>query len=208
MKKIPAATAIAMLLLTSLFSAAQSMRSLMLMYPGSSTEGTSWANIRTDSIAWLLRSTYEIDPHAKGNQVFRNASLIGLMSEDIRKGRVRAFGTQTDSFTTVLSYDEVLAITDKVIADGGNSCRIRIIEDLIGMKDTGQSHHRIIGIAPEMKHAGIWEPLFWIYFQELKPSLARTAVSKKDADTWLTVFDRRDYHPRLISSADTINYAH
>ena len=184
----------------------QSMRSLVPMYPGNNAKGTAWDNIPADSIAWLVRSTYEINPAAKGNRLFRDPAIVRLMCKDIYGGLVRGFGTVTDSFTSGITKDKAFALHDRIMADSGKSCRIRLIEDLVGMKETGRQYHCILGIAPEMQDSkGTWVPLFWIYFPDLKPQLATVTLNdKKSIYPWLKVFDQRDFSPTLISSADTI----
>lgn len=184
----------------------QSQRSLMCMYPGPNTDGSAWAGIAADSIAWLLRSNTEIDPNARGNHLFKDAALATLLCNDMCEGRVRAFGTVTDSFTSGVTKDEAFAYRDKVQASS-IPCRIRLIEDLISMKGTGKTYRCILGIAPEVKDAsGMWQPLFWIYYNDMKPHLARTVAGSNGTDMWLDVFARHDFKSRVLSSADTLRY--
>lgn len=174
---------------------------------GYSMEATPWANIPFDSIGWFFRATYEIDPGASKNQIFKNADtpLINVLCNDIIAGRIMAYGAETDSFTSKLSYNEISAIYSQVLPRPTEIYRFRIIESVLCSKYSNRQYRNILGIAPEKQDkSGTWIPLFWIYYPSSRSVLARHIINKNRTPTWQGIFENRDFSAHLLFTIDSL----
>ncbi|HVB03441.1 MAG TPA: gliding motility protein GldN [Chitinophagaceae bacterium] len=159
-----------------------------------------------------------------GSQMF-----INILLNAIRKGEVTAFDPIDDRFTTPMSLDQLtmqlqgkvdtVLVTDPVTGketqqvfrndfDPNAVVRYRIKEDWVFDKQTSTMYVRIIGIAPEkaiLNSDGsirTYTPIFWLYYPDLRPVLARYEVynPKNYAMrlSWEDLFEMRMFSSYII----------
>ncbi len=145
----------------------------------------------------------------KGNSL----TFINILLNAVLKGEVTAFNPIDDRFTTPLSIQDVRQIvqgkpqvirvtnpvtgleTDTTIYndfDPKSVIHYRLKEDWVFDKQTSTLYSRIIGIAPEQTiynddgSVRAYAPMFWLYYPDLRPILAR-----------YDVYNPRNYYQRL-----------
>ena len=126
-----------------------------------------------------------------------------IMIDAIKEGSITAYEASTDEFISPISYKELMATIEKadtlkqqrtyppyefydtVIVKKMNTTdikKIRIKEDWFFDKQRSMLEVRIIGICPiidKFNEDGTYRganPLFWIYFPEARPILAKSEV--------------------------------
>lgn len=190
-----------------------------------------WQNLREADVMWSKRVWREIDIRQKQNVAFRypgdensgGGMFIEILLDAVKKGKVKAYSTVNDRFTSALSKDQVMEmllgstdstmVTDPVT--GETSLRIthntfnpysvtkfRIKEDWVFDRNLGRRVVRIRGLAPLIdkyaQESGQFigsAPMFWIYYEELRPVLAQYEVFNPDNDVarmnWDEFFENR-----------------
>jgi gliding motility associated protien GldN len=130
-------------------------------------------------------------------------SFMTIMIDAIKEGSITAYEASTDEFISPISYKELMATIEKadtlkqqrtyppyefydtVIVKKMNTTdikKIRIKEDWFFDKQRSMLEVRIIGICPiidKFNEDGTYRganPLFWIYFPEARPILAKSEV--------------------------------
>ncbi len=164
-----------------------------------------------------------------------NQRLISILVNAIRNKDVVAFDASDDRFTTPLTVAEVMKTFGggidtfpKLDIDGnkvGYEIRARTIqpdsiykfrvkEDVIFDKEASRMVVRILGIAPMMKQYAsngqpITEdlvPLFWIYYPDLRPTLAKYQVyNPKNSGarmSWEDLFANRMFSSYITKKSD------
>ncbi|MEA3477226.1 MAG: gliding motility protein GldN [Bacteroidota bacterium] len=152
---------------------------------------------------------YPLEPHNHWR------SFITVILDALKEGSITAYDiSPTDEFLVPLTYQEIinrqvdtLHNTFKrpyppydeydslifTIFDDTKVMRIRIKEDWYFDKQRSQMLVRIIGICPVMmKELGgeeFPEPLFWIYFPEARPILAKSLVYNRHNDAMRLTYD-------------------
>jgi gliding motility associated protien GldN len=176
-----------------------------------------WQPIREADVMWKKRVWREIDTRQKQNMAFRAAAddqsgggqFVEILIDAIKKGRVGAYGTSDDRFTTALTTDQIMEqitgkndtipvenpetgmIELKIIKNDFNPdliTRFRLKEDWYFDRNMGRMVGRIIGIAPLLdryNEDGSFRaaaPMFWIYYPQLREVLAQYEVFNPEND--------------------------
>ena len=152
---------------------------------------------------------YPIEPHNHWR------SFITIISDALKEGSITAYDiSATDEFLVPLTYQEVISRQtdtihqvlsrpyppyeeyDTVIYSDFDPTRVkrmRIKEDWYFDKQRSQMMVRIIGICPvmikERDGVEVSEPLFWIYFPEARPILARALIYNRHNDAMRLSYD-------------------
>ena len=152
---------------------------------------------------------YPIEPHNHWR------SFMRIIMDGLKEGSITAYDISlTDEFLVPLTYQEVIARQtdtlhrtfnrphppyeeyDTVIYtdfDPTRVKRIRMKEDWYFDKQRSQMMVRIIGICPVMMKERdgeeVSEPLFWIYFPEARPILAKALIYNRHNDAMRLTFD-------------------
>ncbi len=196
-----------------------------------------WQHIREDDILWKKRVWREINTFEKQNIAFRYAGdehtgggmLIEILIDAIKKGKIVAYGTFDDRFTSVLekeALEEMLAgkkdteyVTD---IDGTETMRIkvtdfkpeqitkyRVKEDWIFDRNVGQMVVRIVGLAPVKD---IYDPttnlyrgsqaMFWLYYPDIRNLLANYEAINPYNDMFRPTWDEF-FESRMFASRIT-----
>lgn len=155
--------------------------------------------------------------------------FIMILINAIRKGEVTAFNPIDDRFTTPMTAQEVIdqlqgapqtitvqnpltgKDTTEVIRndfDANSVVRFRLKEDWIFDKQTSTLYARIIGIAPEKAITNPdgsirdYAPMFWLYYPDLRPVLARYDVYNPhnfhSTMSWEDLFELRMFSAYVI----------
>lgn len=161
----------------------------------------------------------------KGNSMM----LIDILLHAIMKDSVQAFSPIDDRFTTPMTRAEVsnevhgqaqtIRITNPVTGketdttiyndfDPTSISRYRLKEDWIFDKATSTLYCRIIGIAPERTILNAdgsiraYAPMFWLYYPDLRPILARYDVYNPknyyQRMSWEDLFEMRFFSSYII----------
>jgi gliding motility associated protien GldN len=165
-----------------------------------------------------------------GNQTF-----IEILLRAVRNGDVTAFSANDDRFTTPLDSVSITNLTagsgadtvpvrdindpDKIIKytvtqqsfDPNSVMKFRIKEEWVFDREASRMFVRIIGIAPlKMRilpngQEGGSIPMFWVYYPDLRPTLARYEVyNPKNMGmgrmTWEELFEARMFSSYVIKS--------
>lgn len=166
-------------------------------------EPVPWQNIREKDVQWKKRVWREINTLEKQNLAFNYAGdehtgggmLIEILMDAIKTGKIEAYSTIDDRFTTVftreeleekvrgradtiyvidpLTDSEVMRVTYKDF-NPASITKYRIIEDWMFDNNTGQMVARIAGIAPvrdlyddHNQYRGS-QAMFWLYYPDLR----------------------------------------
>jgi gliding motility associated protien GldN len=152
---------------------------------------------------------YPVEPHNNWR------SLIRVLLDALKEGSITAYDiSPTDEFLVPLTYQEIINRQvdtmhntfkrpyppydeyDSVIYtvfDATKVMRIRIKEDWYFDKQRSQMLVRIIGVCPvmmkELGNEEFPEPLFWIYFPESRPIMAKALVYNRHNDAMRLSYD-------------------
>jgi gliding motility associated protien GldN len=158
--------------------------------------------------------------------------FIEILLNAIKKGDVQAFDVLDDRFTAAIKWDDVelklagkkdtlpmtgsngqdsMVITNREFAPE-NITRFRIKEDVIFDRNLGRAVTRIIGICPVLdkyNEDGEYrsqQPLFWLYYPELRPTLAKYEVYNPDNDvfriSWDDLFEKHKFDSYIYKSSN------
>lgn len=185
----------------------------------------AWQPIREADVMYKKRVWREIDIREKQNQAFRypgdentgGGYFIEILLDAVKKGKIKAYSTFDDRFTTAMTKQEVMdqmtgkddstLVTD--VATGEQHVQIthkdfdpdliikyRIKEDWIFDRNQGRMVVRIIGIAPIIAkidpttgESRGQAALFWIYYPEARQALAQYEVFNPDNDVQRLTWD-------------------
>ena len=207
----------------------------------------TYEDLRKDDALYSERVWREIDVREKINQVFRykteddngDQRFISILVKAVRSGKVTAFSSDDDRFTTPLDS----ASFEKAMSGGYTECdtvpvynpddptkidsfvvicptlspddivKFRIKEDWVFDREASRLFCRIIGIAPlktilgpdKKKEIGAY-PLFWVYYPDLRPTLARYEVYNpknmgQSRMTWEELFESRMFSSYVVKSS-------
>lgn len=158
-----------------------------------------------------------------------NQRLISIFIKAIMDSSIVAFNPIDDRFTTPMSRKEIMntlvgkkdtvQVVDPVTGkestqvirndfNPNNVTRYRIKEDWIFDKQTSTLYCRILGIAPEMTILNsdgsirAYTPMFWLYYPDLRPILAKYDVYNPNnftmRMTWEDVFEMRYFESYIV----------
>ena len=153
--------------------------------------------------------------------------FFALLLRAIEKEGITAFGAEDDRFTTPLSMDEINAslkgtldtqlvqnvdnpniydtsviYNTKLAPQPDSIYTFRLKEQYIFDSKTSRMYCRIIGIAPvasiQIRDKVIKRPLFWVYYPDLRPILARNEVYNpknfSSRITWEELFESKFFN--------------
>lgn len=155
--------------------------------------------------------------------------FIEILLDAVKKGKVKAYSNLDDRFTQALTKDQVMqmligkkdtvtvidpetgkekiVITDRVF-NPEVVTKYRIKEDWIVDRNLGKEVVRIVGIAPLidiMNEDGSFrasQPMFWLYYPEIRDVLSQYEVFNPENDvariTWDDFFEMRQFSSRII----------
>ena len=190
--------------------------------------------VREADILWQKRIWRVLDVREKINLPFANPErpLINILIEGINDGKIAAYSTIDDKFTTQMTEQDMGSIaggidtvpvidpetyetTYELVPRELNPAdirRYRIQEVWYFDKESSTMKVRILGIAPlrdEKDESGIVlfeEPLFWIYYPGARQYLANELafVSANDAAnrSWEDVFESRFFNSYIIKQSN------
>jgi gliding motility associated protien GldN len=176
-----------------------------------------WQPLREADVLWKKRIWREIDIRQKQNMAFRypgddntgGGMFIEILIDAVKKGKVKAYSTVDDRFTSALTKEQILeGLTGKPdtipVVDpitGETSYKIiqrdfnpdmvtkfRLKEDWIFDRNLGRMVVRIIGLAPlkdiynEDGSFRASTPMFWLYYPELRDLLVQYEVYTPEND--------------------------
>lgn len=165
-----------------------------------------------------------------------NQLLINILLETIKNKEVEAFNPIDDRFSTVATYEEIMTrLTGEVktvrsidpvtgeekmveTRDDFNPETIKqykIKEVWVFDKEASALKVRILGIAPmvsRMNDDGTLRaavPLFWVYYPDLRPVLAKYDVYNQNNDaatmTWEDLFEMRFFASYVVKEKNAFN---
>ncbi len=196
-----------------------------------------WQPIRESDILWKKRVWREIDTREKQNVGFRYSGdehsgggmFIEILIDAIKKGKIVAYGTFDDRFTTILTKEQLMEqvagkrdtqmIVDPITGEETMKERItdfkpetitkyRIKEDWIFDRNQGQMVVRIAGLAPVMDKYGDdglyrgSQAMFWLYYPDIRGMLANYEVFNPQNDMFRTTWDEF-FESRMFASRIT-----
>lgn len=173
--------------------------------------------MREADILWKKRVWREIDTREKQNLAFRypgddetgGGYFIEILMDAVKKGKLKAYSTMDDRFTTALTKEQIMeafvGVADTFDVEDpltGEMTRViknrdfntdlitkyRVKEDWMFDRNLGRMVVRIIGIAPMIDRQnddGSFRgsaPMFWIYFPEARNVLAQYEVYNPEND--------------------------
>lgn len=199
-----------------------------------------WQHLREDDILWRKRVWREIDTREKQNVGFRymgdentgGGMFIEILLDAIKRGKIKAYSSFDDRFTTPLSKEEVMeSIAGKVDTviqtDPVSGVEVikyikrdfhpetitayRLKEDWIFDRNEGKMIVRIVGIAPvkDVIVDGVYrgqQSMFWLYYPEMRGLLAQYEVFNPLNDvaryTWDEFFESRQFSSKITKMSN------
>jgi len=174
---------------------------------------------------------YNVEDEMGTNQLF-----INILLNAVKNKEVEAFSAIDDRFTTVLPYADIQTklsgeektvrsidpvtgeekmVTTRDEFDPRTVVQYKIKEIWVFDKEASQLKVRILGIAPmvsRMNEDGSFRaaiPLFWLYYPDLRPILARYDVYNQNNDaatiSWEDLFEMRFFSSFVIKENNTYN---
>lgn len=189
------------------------------------TKALAWQPLREADILWKKRVWREIDTRERQNLAFRypgddqtgGGYFIEILLDAVKKGKLKAYSTFDDRFTTAMSKEEVLNkltggsdTTTQIDPITGEEKQIiqnkefdvdaitsyRVKEDWMFDRNLGRMVVRIIGIAPIINvmdptsgELRATTPLMWIYYPEARPVFAQYEVFNPENDVQRLTWD-------------------
>ncbi|SHL85034.1 gliding motility associated protien GldN [Chitinophaga jiangningensis] len=174
---------------------------------------------------------YNVEDEAGTNQLF-----ISILLNAIKNKEVEAFNPIDDRFTTLMPYEEIekkisgeerqvrsidpITGEEKLVStrddfDPNTIKQYKIKEVWVFDKEASQLKVRILGIAPLMSRmnedgsvrASI--PLFWVYYPDMRPVLAKYDVYNQNNDastiSWEDLFEMRFFGSYVVKENNTYN---
>ncbi len=165
-----------------------------------------------------------------GDEYSGGGYFIEILMDAVKKGKIKAYSAfNDDRFTTALTKEQIMetlvgkadttTVIDPITGESTISInnrdfnpdvvtKYRIKEDWIADRNTGRMVVRIIGIAPVMDviddNTGLLRgtrPMFWLYFPEIRETLAQYEVFNPENDmarmTWNEYFENRWFASRI-----------
>lgn len=173
----------------------------------------AWQNLREDDVLWKRRVWREIDTREKQNLQFRypgddetgGGYFIEILLDAIKKGKIKAYSSFDDRFTTALTKEQIMEkfagkIDTTYVSDPDNPdappvmkishrdfnpdiiTKYRVKEDWMFDRNVGRMVVRIIGIAPmediydDNNNFRASSPMFWIFYPEARSTFAQYEV--------------------------------
>jgi len=190
--------------------------------------------LREADIFWEKRIWRVVDFREKMNQPFTypQSPFFLLLTDAAVQGQVELYSAEDDKFTYPLSAAElegILFTTDTVTTYHPDTYieEIKVIRNEINWEDvkrlrikeqwffdsrTSTLQVRILGIAPLIDVNGedgnfrYEKPLFWAYYPELRPVLARSKVYNSLNDgaltSWEDLFERRFFASHIFKQSN------
>ena len=174
---------------------------------------------------------YNVEDENGVNQLF-----INILLSAIKSGEVQAFNPIDDRFTTPMSYEEIQTKTageertvrsidpvtgeEKLVTtrdefDPRTIVQYKIKEVWVFDKEASALKVRILGIAPmvsRMNEDGSLRasiPLFWVYYPDLRPILAKFDVYNQNNDaasmSWEDLFEMRFFSSFVVKENNAYN---
>lgn len=174
---------------------------------------------------------YNVEDESGTNQLF-----INILLNAIKNKEVEAFSPIDDRFTTVMPYTDIQTklsgeektvrsidpvtgeekmVTTRDEFDPRTVVQYKIKEIWVFDKEASALKVRILGIAPmisRMNEDGSFRgaiPLFWLYYPDLRPVLARYDVYNQNNDaatmSWEDLFEMRFFSSFVIKENNTYN---
>jgi gliding motility associated protien GldN len=174
---------------------------------------------------------YNVEDENGVNQLFINILLAGIKS-----GEIQAFNPIDDRFTTPMTFEEIQTKTsgeertvrsidpvtgeEKMVTtrdefDPRTIVQYKIKEVWVFDKEASALKVRILGIAPmvsRMNEDGSLRasiPLFWVYYPDLRPLLAKYDVYNQNNDaasmSWEDLFEMRFFSSFVIKENNAYN---
>ncbi len=168
-----------------------------------------------------------------GDEYTGGGYFIEIILDAVKKGKVKAYSNMDDRFTTALTKEQILEMMigkpDTVMVEnpmtGEVEMRIsskefnpdvvtkyRLKEDWVFDRNLGRMVGRIIGIAPiidKYNEDGTYrasQPLFWLYYPEIRDMLAQYEVFNPENDvarlTWDDYFEGRRFSSHIIKTSN------
>ena len=193
-----------------------------------------WQPVREADILWKKRVWREIDTRQKQNMAFRfpgdentgGGMFIEILLDGVKKGKIKAYSTMDDRFTSALTKDQIMEMTmgkvdstpvidpvtgeTKIVVTRTDFnpdavTKFRLKEDWIFDRNLGRMVVRIIGMAPMLdkyNEDGSFRassPMFWIYYPEMRDLLAQYEVFNPENDVARMTWDEF-FENRFFSS--------
>lgn len=174
---------------------------------------------------------YNVEDESGVNQLF-----INILVNAVKNGEVQAFNPIDDRFTTPMTYEEIQSkvsgeerqvrsidpvtgeekmVTTRDDFDPRTIVQYKIKEVWVIDKEASALKVRILGIAPMVSRlnedgslrASI--PLFWVYYPDLRPVLAKTDVFNQNNDaasmSWEDLFEMRFFTSFIVKENNVYN---
>lgn len=188
-----------------------------------------FADVREEDVFYSKRVWREIDLRDTINSVLKaeNARLIDILLEAVTNEELTVYSPKdttagklledNDSFKIALTTTQALqnmrgvtegtpdATTGKIAAPGLKRFRpdeflkYRIKEDWILDSKRSVFEPRIVGIAPMKMVEGNWQPVFWIYYEDVRELLTKKKLMNPGNDASVLTFD--DFFVRRLFSS-------
>jgi gliding motility associated protien GldN len=174
---------------------------------------------------------YNVEDESGTNQLF-----INILLNAVKNKEVEAFSPIDDRFTTVMPYTDIQTklsgeektvrsidpvtgeekmVTTRDEFDPRTVVQYKIKEIWVFDKEASALKVRILGIAPmvsRMNEDGSFRaaiPLFWVYYPDLRPLLAKYDVYNQNNDaatmSWEDLFEMRFFSSFVIKENNTYN---
>ena len=197
----------------------------------------SYQPIREADVFWEKKIWRVIDVREKMNKPFAypEAPFFSIIVDAISNGDLNAYSTEDDKFSNKLSSEEVMSMisysdtinlfdpesyleTIEVVwneIDHDDVKRLRLKEIWFFDENTSTMNVRILGIAPlidvndDQGNFRYEKPMFWIYYPELRKSLAHQQVFNTGNDaspiSWEDLFEMRFFASYIYKESDVMN---
>jgi gliding motility associated protien GldN len=164
-----------------------------------------------------------------GDENSGGGMFIEIILDAIKRGKIKAYSNFDDRFTSALTKEQVLelvagkvdstpvedpvtgVVTIRVTKRDFNPdiiTKYRIKEEVVFDRNLGRQVTRIIGLAPfkdiynDDGSYRVSQALFWLYFPEIRNTLAQYEVFNPENDvarmTWDDYFENRFFSSRII----------
>jgi gliding motility associated protien GldN len=191
-----------------------------------------FADVREEDVFYSKRIWREIDLRDTINSVLKSetsAKLIDILMEAVANEELTVYSPKdtaagklledNDSFKIALTAEEALrsargTVEGEADATGkigaptlrrlrpDDFMKYRIKEDWIFDSKRSVFEPRIVGIAPMKMVEGNWQPVFWVYYDEVRPLLSKSRLTNPANDASVLTYD--DFFVRRLFASNIV----
>ncbi len=158
--------------------------------------------VQERKVTWLRRDWRNINVE-ENPLLFNNNKLYNIINQSVFKGEIHPYSPISDQFESQLPLSGVDTNNLQII-------QFKIKEEVFYDCERLISETRILGVCPVAvdNSTGDTTDLYWIYFPQLRPVLAKENVNSKDVPTKIKSYDDLFFYRYFYGQLSKVSNVH